>query len=54
MSDDYNEMAERREYELRETIDALAAKHGQKTIEDWLKRFEGLSEETEKTCKFKF
>ena len=38
----------------QKTIDAIAAKHGQKTIEDWLKRFESLSEETEKTCKFKF
>jgi hypothetical protein len=38
----------------QKTIDAIAAKHGQKTIEDWLKRFEALSPETEKTCKFKF
>jgi hypothetical protein len=38
----------------QKTIDRLAAKHGQKTIEDWLKRFEGLSPETAKTCKFKF
>ena len=42
------------ETEAQKTIDALAAKHGQKTIEDWLKRFEALSPETEKTCKFKF
>ena len=36
------------------TIDRLAAEHGQKTIEDWLKRFEDLSPETAKTCNFKF
>ena len=38
----------------QKTIDTIAAKHGKKTIEDWLKRFEALSPETEKTCKFKF
>ena len=38
----------------QQTIDRLAAKHGKNTIEDWLKRFEALSPETEKTCKFKF
>ena len=38
----------------QKTIDWLTAKHSQKTIEDWLKRFEGLSPETAKTCNFKF
>ena len=38
----------------QKTIDGIAAKHGKKTIEDWLKRFEGLSPETAKTCNFKF
>jgi hypothetical protein len=38
----------------QKTINAIAAKHSKKTIEDWLKRFEALSPETEKTCKFKF
>ena len=38
----------------QKTIDSIAAKHGKATIEEWLKRFEGLSAETEKTCKFKF
>ena len=38
----------------QQTIDRIAAEHGKETIEDWLKRFEALSAETEKTCKFKF
>ena len=38
----------------QKTIDGIAAKYGKKTIEDWLKRFEGLSPETAKTCNFKF
>ena len=38
----------------QKTIDGIAAKHGKKTIEDWLKRFEGLSPETAQACKFKF
>jgi len=38
----------------QKTIDTIAAKHGKSTIEDWLKRFEALSAQTEKTCKFKF
>ncbi|HZO48377.1 MAG TPA: hypothetical protein VFB68_21005 [Xanthobacteraceae bacterium] len=38
----------------QKTIDAIAAKHGKNKIEDWLKRFEGLSPETSKTCNFKF
>jgi hypothetical protein len=38
----------------QKTIDGIAAKHGKKTIEDWLKRFEALSPETAKTCNFKF
>lgn len=38
----------------QKTIDAIAEKHGKAKIEEWLKRFEALSPETEKTCKFKF
>lgn len=38
----------------QKTIDRLAAEHGQATIEDWLKRFEALSPETDKSCNFKF
>ena len=38
----------------QKTIDGIAAKHGKKTVEDWLKRFEGLSPETAKTCNFRF
>jgi hypothetical protein len=38
----------------QKTIDGIAAKHGKAKIEDWLKRFEALSPETEETCKFKF
>jgi hypothetical protein len=38
----------------QKTIDAIAAKHGKAKIEEWLKRFEALSPETEKTCNFKF
>ena len=38
----------------QKTIDRLTATHGKDTIQDWLKRFEGLSPETAKTCNFKF
>jgi len=38
----------------QKTIDRIAANHGKATIMDRLKRFEGLSPETAKTCNFKF
>ena len=38
----------------QKTIDRIAAKHGKETLMEWLKRFEGLSPETAKTCNFKF
>ena len=38
----------------QKTIDRIAAEHGKETLMDWLKRFEGLSPETGKTCNFKF
>jgi hypothetical protein len=38
----------------QQTIDRIAAEYGKETIMDWLKRFEGLSPETAKTCNFKF
>jgi predicted Zn-dependent peptidase len=38
----------------QKTIDRIAAKHGKETLMDWLKRFEGLSPETAKTCNFEF
>jgi hypothetical protein len=38
----------------QKTIDAIAEKHGKAKIEQWLKRFEGLSPAMEKSCKFKF
>src|SRR5690242_15748605 len=36
------------EGEAQKTIDRIAADHGKKNIEDWLKRFEGLSPQTGK------
>ena len=35
-------------------IDGIEAEHGKSTVEDWMKRYDGVEKELESTCKWKW
>jgi len=38
----------------QKVIDRIEAEHGKSTVEDWMKRYDGVEKELEATCKWKW
>ena len=42
------------EQKAQKVIDQIEAKHGKETVEDWMKRYDGVEKELESSCKWKW
>jgi hypothetical protein len=42
------------EQKAQKVIDQIEAEHGKETIEDWMKRYDGVEKELESSCKWKW